>query len=171
MKIDLKMSSAKWLPFCPEEDKLAHWSVNKRAEILRTIFPNGFSSMKIPYFHLIFTEIFGKASIDHSSMGSYNGLVVNNQYLNQWWPGSVTHICVNSYPWINTLFSLKIAKYIYSYQTAIDEYWLRHALHYEVQHPASDPAFSRGRHRVSLRFENRLPVPDIKINKNKHVYW
>ena len=38
MKMHLKMSSAKWRPFCPGGDELTHWSLQNVAFILN-VFP------------------------------------------------------------------------------------------------------------------------------------
>ena len=46
-KMHLKISSAKWRPFCLGLNVLIHWGRNKMAAIMKMIFWNAFSCMKL----------------------------------------------------------------------------------------------------------------------------
>ena len=53
-KMHLKMSSAKWCPFCPGLIVLTHWGRDKKDAISQTTFSSAFSWMKMHEFRLIF---------------------------------------------------------------------------------------------------------------------
>ena len=53
-KMHLKMSSAKWRPFCLRLNVLTHWGRDKMDAISQTTFSRAFSSMKIVVFWLDF---------------------------------------------------------------------------------------------------------------------
>ena len=64
-KMGLKVSSAKWRPFCLSLNVLTHWSLNKMADILHT-FWNATAWKKILYFDSNFTKVY---SYNKSALG------------------------------------------------------------------------------------------------------
>ena len=89
MKMHLKRSSAKWLPFCLSLNVLTHWGRDKMAAIFQTTFSNGFSWMKIYEFWLTFhwSLFLGlQLTIFHHWFRKWLGAdQATSHDLNQWW--------------------------------------------------------------------------------------
>ena len=85
---------------------LTHWGRDKIDAILQTTCSNAFSWMKIFEFRLKFHwSLFLKVQFtifQHWFRQWLGAEQATSHYLNQWWPSSMTHICVTRPQWVKS---------------------------------------------------------------------